>query len=223
MLFDFDGVIADSKDAYTAQMRETLEYFSDLEISDEIIKSRVGNTDQKDDFIEFLKTDDSIVLDDALKMYVGLTGKYAFLRTLFPDVNKTLETIKRHHYTGIVSRKSQERMDFWLKYFNISHLFDYPIGTLEKTKTPAIQKIMNYYQIPNNRTLMIGDTEFDIKSAKNAGVVSVAAIYDNPNPQKLLELNPDYVLEKFENIIEIIEELCEKIFGEENPATNLNR
>ena len=210
VIFDFDGVIADSKDAYTAQMRETLESFSNVPFSDEDIKSRVGNTDQIDDFREFLKTDDSQILDSAIKMYTDLTEKYAFLRTLFPNVASTLDQIKKKHYTCIVSRKSQERMEFWLKYFNISQYFDYPIGTLERTKAKAIRKLMNYYEIPSDRTLMIGDTEFDIVSAKQARVISVAALYDNPNPQKLLDLSPDYTIEKFENILLILEELCEK-------------
>ena len=210
VIFDFDGVIADSKDAYTAQMRETLESFSDIQFSDEEIKSRVGNTDQIDDFREFLKTDDPQIIDSAIKMYSDLTGKYAFLRTLFPNVASTLDQIKAKHYTCIVSRKSQKRMEFWLKYFNLSQYFDYPIGTLEKTKAKAIQKLMNYYEIPIERTLMIGDTEFDITSAKQARVISVAALYDNPEPQKLLNLSPDYTIDKFEDILLILEELSEK-------------
>ncbi len=210
VIFDFDGVIADSKDAYTAQMRETLESFSDIQISDEDIKARVGNTDQMDDFKEFLKTDDSKIIDSAIKMYTDLTGKYAFLRTIFPNVASTLEQIKKNHFTCIVSRKPQDRMEFWLKYFNLSQYFDYPIGTVERTKAKAIQKLMNYYEIPPERTLMIGDTEFDITSAKRARVLSIAALYDNPEPQKLLDLSPDYTIKKFEDILQILEELCEK-------------
>jgi len=214
VIFDFDGVIADSKDAYTAQMRETLESFSNVTFSDDDIKSRVGNTDQKDDFSDFLRTDDPNIIDSAIKMYADLTSKYAFLRTLFPNVASTLDQIKKKHYTCIVSRKSQERMEFWLKYFNISQYFDYPIGTLERTKATAIQKLMNYYEIPIDRTLMIGDTEFDIISAKKASVLSVAALYDNPEPQKLIDLSPDYTIEKFEDILLILEEVCKRTSGE---------
>ena len=210
VIFDFDGVIADSKEAYTAQMRETLESFSNISFTEEEIRSRVGNTDQSDDFKEFLKTDDPQTIDAAIKMYSDLTGKYAFLRSLFPNVTSTLDQIKRRHFTGIVSRKSQERMEFWLNYFKISQYFDYPIGTLERTKATAIQKLMNYYGIPTERTLMIGDTEFDIKSAKRARVISVAALYDNSEPQKLLALSPDYTIDKFEDILTILDELIVK-------------
>lgn len=206
IIFDFDGVLADSKEAYTTQMQKTLEFFTNKEIPTKEIKSRVGNTDQRDDFKEFLETDDSSVIDSAIQMYVDLTEEYAYMRTLYPNVRAVLEEIHRNHFTGIVSRKPQERMEYWLNHFKITHLFDIPIGTLERTKTPAIQRIINKLKISKSKTFMVGDTAFDIKSAKSAEVHSILALYGASKPEDVLKLKPDFVIKDIMEILEILED-----------------
>ncbi len=206
IIFDFDGVLADSKNAYTTQMQRTLEVFTNKSISTEEIKSRVGNTDQRDDFREFLGTDDPAIIDSAIKMYVELTEEYAYMRTLYPGVKKVLEEINEKHFTGIVSRKPQDRMEYWLNHFKITHLFDIPIGTIERTKTPAIQKIMYELNMDINKTFMVGDTEFDIQSAKDADVHSILALYGASEPDKVLKLNPDYTISNITEILNIVNE-----------------
>ncbi|MBY9000957.1 MAG: HAD family hydrolase, partial [Candidatus Heimdallarchaeota archaeon] len=194
IIFDFDGVLVNSKDAYAAQMKDTIENISKKTLSLKILSSRVGNTDQKDDFKYFLQTEDEDVISEAVKMYDELTPKYEHMRTLYPGIRNIVETLFDKHYTGIVSRKSQKRVEYWLNFFKIQNYFDYPIGTVENTKSYAIKRIKNHYSISDKRTLMIGDTEFDIKSAKEAGVISVAATYGSSNPDELIKLQPDYII-----------------------------
>lgn len=220
IIFDFDGVLADSKEAYAMQMQETVEHFSGKKLSEEVFKERVGNTDQKQDFIEFLENDDSELLDSAIQYYVDITDKYSFLRSLYSGVSETLEELKKTNYIGLVSRKSQERMEKWLQHFKITHLFDKPIGTLEKTKSKAIVQIMNEFGIPNNRTLMIGDTEFDIQSAQQARVKTVFAHYGAATPEKVLELNPDYTINNITELIALVDSLKKTM---NSSATDLNR
>ena len=205
IIFDFDGVLADTKSAYTMQMQKTLENFTNKEISTKEIRSRVGNTDQRDDFIEFLGTKDPEIIEAAIEMYVQLTEEYSYMRTLYPGVRDIIEKLNKEHYTGIVSRKPQERMEYWLNHFKITHLFDMPIGTIERSKAPAIQKIMNELKIEKSKTFMIGDTEFDIQSAKKAEVHSILALYGASEPEKVLRLNPDYQISNLSEIFNIIE------------------
>ena len=207
IIFDFDGVLANSKDAYAAQMKETIESISKKTFSKEIFSERVGNTDQKDDFKFFLETDDSEVIMEAVMKYEELTPKYEHLRSLYPGIRKIVSSLHNTHYTGIVSRKPQERMEYWLNFFNIQDHFDYPIGTVESTKSHAIRRIMTHYGFSYERTMMIGDTEFDIKSAKEAGVISVAATYGSSKPNELLKLKPDFVLNNPDEITVVVNEV----------------
>ena len=98
-------------------------------------------------------------------------------------------------------------MDYWLNHFNITHFFDIPIGTIENTKAHAIKRIMKKLKIPKSRTLMIGDTEFDIISAKGAGVHSVLALYDAADLDKALKAEPDYCINKLSEVFDVIESI----------------
>ncbi|MFW9852183.1 MAG: HAD family hydrolase [Candidatus Thorarchaeota archaeon] len=210
VIFDFDGVLSNSKEAYANQMLETLEFFSITNITLEEVKARVGNTDQTLDFIEFFQTNNQALIDSAMKKYVELTEKYAYQRELFPGVIEILEVLHKKNFLAIVSRKPQERMDYWLKHFNITHFFDIPIGTIENTKADAIKHIMGELKISKSRTIMVGDTEFDILSAKRAGVYSVLALYDAADPENALKSEPDYCINKLSEIFDVIEKIKQK-------------
>jgi len=212
IIFDFDGVLANSKDAYAAQMKETIESISKKTFSEEVFSQRVGNTDQKDDFRFFLETEDKKVIIKAVKKYEELTPKYAHLRSLYPGIREIIESLHNTHYTGIVSRKPQHRMEYWLNFYDIQDYFDYPIGTVENTKSHAIKRIMTHYGFSNKRTIMIGDTEFDIKSEKEAGVITVAATYGSSKPDDLLDLKPDFVLNEPKEIKVLVDKVLKNCY-----------
>ena len=203
IIFDFDGVLANSQTAYACQMQETVEYFTKQKIPIEVFLKRGGNTDQAQDFMEFLGTDDFEKIDKAIIHYVSLTEKYSYLRELYPEVRSTLEELRKTHLIGLISRKTHERMLKWLHHFKITHLFDKPIGTLENSKAKAIDEIRAEFQVNTERTLMVGDTEFDMTSAKDAGVSSVLALYGAEKPQAALALDPTYVINSIDEILEI--------------------
>ncbi len=207
IIFDFDGVIVDSKDAYALQMQDTIEKVSGLKIDKRVFEERVGNTDQKSDFIEFLKTEETEIINQAVQIYASLTDKYSSLRKLFPKVRTSLFRINKKYYTGIVSRKSQNRLERWLEYYEIADFFDVVIGTLENSKAKAILRIAEKLSVSKENTVMIGDTEFDIISAKDAEVISIVAMYGTTQPKKVLELKPDYQIRSFDEIELLVEQI----------------
>ncbi|MHA1305078.1 MAG: HAD family hydrolase [Candidatus Heimdallarchaeaceae archaeon] len=201
VIFDFDGVLVNSKKGYALQMQETIHQLSGKEFHIDEFAKRVGNTDQLADFKLFLETEDEDVLKQALEVYNSLTPKYTNLRELFPNVIRTLEELREYSHIGVVSRKSQSRLQFWLDYYHMTHLIDIPIGTLEYSKALAINKIRNELSVAPEHTIMVGDTVFDIKSAKEARVKSAVAAYDSLMLEEILALEPDFVLHKIEDII----------------------
>ncbi len=207
IIFDFDGVIVDSKEAYALQMQDTIEKVSGIKIDKHVFEERVGNTDQKSDFIEFLKTEDAEIISQAIQTYISLTDEYSSLRKLFPKVKASLFSINQRYYTGIVSRKSQNRLEKWLDYYKIADFFDVIIGTLENSKAKAILRIAEKLSISKENTVMIGDTEFDIISAKEAEVISIVAMYGTTQPKKVLELKPDYQIRSFDEIEILVEQI----------------
>ena len=90
---------------------------------------------------------------------------------------------------------------------------DYPIGTVEDCKSHAIRRIMNHYKISIDRTLMIGDTEFDMQGAKEAGVISVAAMYGSSKPEELSKMQPDFSISSPTQIYDVIDEIVNEDYS----------
>ena len=81
----------------------------------------------------------------------------------------------------------------------------YTIDKFEKhiTKEEMIIDILKKYNLEKSETCMIGDAVSDMKAAKSAGVVAVAATWgygDNKKP----------LIENADRVINLIEELCQK-------------
>jgi phosphoglycolate phosphatase len=59
-----------------------------------------------------------------------------------------------------------------------------------------LREILSDLDIKPERALMIGDTQFDIEMAHNAGVAAVAVAQGAHNPAKLLQKGPMVILER---------------------------
>ena len=53
-----------------------------------------------------------------------------------------------------------------------------------------LQRIMTSLAVPPENTLMIGDTEYDMQMAQNAGVAALAVSYGVHSPERLLAYQP---------------------------------
>ena len=207
VIFDFDGVISDSKKAYALQMQETIKKISGKDISISEFDKRGGNTDQIDDFKHLLQTKDKNILDKASKTYQELTVKYKDMRKLYPKVKETLKKVREMCKIAIVSRKEQKRLIEWINYYSIGDLIDKAIGTLEHSKAPAIKRILSEFGCKPEEALMVGDTAFDIVSAKEAGVRSVLAKYGTTMYDEAIEKEPEFIIESIEEIVSLVKRL----------------
>ena len=207
VIFDFDGVISDSKRAYALQMQETIKKISGKNISISEFDKRGGNTDQIDDFRHLLQTEEKSILDNASKIYQKLTVKYKLMRKLYPGVKETLKQVREICKIAIVSRKNQKRLIEWINYYSIGDLIDKAIGTLDHSKAPAIKKLLSEFDCKPEEALMVGDTAFDIVSAKEAKVRSVLAKYGTTMYEEAIEKEPDFIIESIEEIVSLVKRL----------------
>ena len=60
-------------------------------------------------------------------------------------------------------------------------------------------------QLTKKEVLYIGDSEVDIKTAQNAGLCSVFVSWGFREYEQVKDLRPDYVINRPEEIIELIE------------------
>lgn len=76
-------------------------------------------------------------------------------------------------------------------------------GVKKPDPKPVFDLIKKTNSIPE-KTIMIGDSENDIKAAKAAGIASLAVLYGYTDIARIKEHKPDYIVEKPEEIIKIV-------------------
>ena len=53
--------------------------------------------------------------------------------------------------------------------------------------------------------IMVGDTAFDIKTANNAGIKSIACLYAMTKKEEFKEVNPTYYINDFKEILNLVD------------------
>ena len=174
LLFDLDGTLLNTNKLIIESFKYTLKKHLDMDVDDWTILryfgeplmttlERFSKADAKDMFDTYIEYNESIH-DDMIEV--------------FGDVDIVLRDIKKMGCkTAIVTSKRKVLAKRGLELFDLLKYFDDVIA-LEDTKKhkPEPEPILEALRRLNGKkqeALMIGDSEFDIKCAYNAGVDSV--------------------------------------------------
>jgi phosphoglycolate phosphatase-like HAD superfamily hydrolase len=65
--------------------------------------------------------------------------------------------------------------------------------------------------VPLSRCVMVGDMHTDINMGKSVGSVTIGVLTGIFTKEKLLELNPDFIIDSVADIPEIIDEILELV------------
>jgi phosphoglycolate phosphatase len=114
--------------------------------------------------------------------------------SLFEGVLPMLAALKvRGHLLAVATGKSRRGLDealgsaALLGVFDASRTADQTAG---KPDPLMLRELMAEFDVPPERTLMIGDTTHDLQMAINAGCASVAVSYGAHEPEVFDALNP---------------------------------
>ena len=109
---------------------------------------------------------------------------------------------------AVVSNKADFAVQTLVKkYFN--GIFDFSVGEKEgirrKPFPDSVFNAMEYLGADKNTTVYVGDSEVDVETAFNSGIPCIAVTWGFRDKMVLEKLNPGYIVEIPEQIIEIIE------------------
>ncbi len=113
---------------------------------------------------------------------------------LFPGARWVLETLRsRGLLLAIATGKSRRGLERVLVSTGFKEYFHATCCADEMPSKPhpaMLQHLMAILAVPPERTLMIGDTEYDMQMARNAGVAALAVGYGVHSPDRLLSYHP---------------------------------
>lgn len=113
---------------------------------------------------------------------------------LFPGVVDMLAELReRGHFLAIATGKGRIGLDKALAETNLRHTFDFTRCADETRSKPhpqMLDEIMDRLGVAREDTLMVGDTEYDMQMANNAGISCLAVSYGVHEKARLLDCNP---------------------------------
>ena len=202
IVFDFDGTIADTLSVVIRIANKFAEHYGYKKIPlSDLPKLREKKPSQvlKHLGISIFKL--PIV---ARKIRFEMNKEIVHLETAV-DLRKTLVNLKEKGCVlGILTTNSRENVIEFLKNNNLE-LFDFVYaGRAVYGKSRLLKKLMKDKTIPHEDPIYVGDEIRDIEAAKKAGIRVIGVAWGYNSKDALQKAKPDHVVEKPEELQEII-------------------
>ena len=205
-VFDLDGTLTDSSETIYRATIKTFERFGRMvHLPKEELDKRIG------EHFQTIFDDLNIHVDDVEEFInVYKTIYFDFINTtkLYPGVEEILSSLKeKGKKIALLTTKGQEQAQNILHHFKLEKYFDEIMGRRkgikEKPSPEPLLHICNSLSIIPLQTMMIGDTEVDIRCGKNAGTKTCAAAWGYRSKIILENEKPDYIAENINQLLSI--------------------
>jgi phosphoglycolate phosphatase len=186
VIFDLDGTLVDSAPDLTAALNHTMRTIGLPEIGAHEVRHMVGHGARA--LINKAVTAAGTTLDDASfdAAFVTFLDYYAEHvadgTTAFPNVIATLGLLREHGVKlGVCTNKPQRLTDLLLETLGMSHWFGAILGadavTEKKPHAGHLTATVDRLGGDLRRTVMVGDSQTDVDTARNAGTPVVAVSF----------------------------------------------
>ncbi len=178
LVFDLDGTLIDSAQDLAVSMNATRQHFGLAPLDPKLIYSYVGNGVAVLVKRAVAAEAGEAVLDDALAFFLRFYRAHALEHTkLYPGVREAIEALAGAGHTLSVLTNKPARISFDIIVgLGLGACFARIYGgdsfASKKPDPIGILTLMSESGATSERTIMIGDSSVDIRTARNAGVRS---------------------------------------------------
>jgi len=200
VVFDCDGVMFDSRQSNINYYNHVRHHFNlPSLVEDEISYVHMHTADESIKYI-FKETE---LTDQALEYRKKMDyGPFIPDMILEPDLKELLKTLKPKVGLAVATNRSNTIGDV-LKTHDLSQYFDIVVSSLDvnhpKPHPESIFKILEFFQVDQNKCIYIGDSPIDYQTAKAANVIFVS--YQNP------ELKADFQVRRLREILDVMKSI----------------
>ena len=203
IIFDFDGVIVDSNNAYEHVFERLAKKYS-VKIKKDEILHHFGEHPSR--IIGDIFGSDKKIYQE----YMKITSQKKFIRKirLIPNSKKTLSKLKKSYRLALASGAAKDTFFHILKKFALEVYFDVILsGDDVKESKPSpeiIEKILKKNKIMNTEAIYVGDAPNDIIAAKRAGVKVAVVLTGVLNRKEAKAMKADYIIKDISKLEELI-------------------
>lgn len=195
VIFDFDGVLVDSKQQWIYSFKTALERHN-IKMSDDFIEHEIGPT-IPEVLRVLLLTQQIKVTDELVEDVKSISESPEGLSRVnpFPDAKKTLLLLREHGIkTALVTNTHRSLIELLFKKYGWEGLFDsvvtYEDCTKHKPDPQPVTITIERLDVKPRETIVVGDTTLDMRMAKTAETEAIG-ILSGWHSQKKLEKYTD--------------------------------
>jgi phosphoglycolate phosphatase-like HAD superfamily hydrolase len=202
LLFDFDGVLADT---LADMLRFAQEVCDELGVQHTVIESDLSELE----VMSFATLGRACGTPEALvdEFVRRCTGKFAARKSppdIFAGLAEVVRKLAERHVLAIVTGNTEGNVRAFLKEHGLADCFRAVYGL--DTPGSKVEKILmarRYSAAEGEAVFMVGDSLSDVRAAKEAGVKSIAVSWGHQSLEKLVAEAPDHVVRFPGELIEI--------------------
>lgn len=209
IIFDFDGVLIDSTEAVIRIIRKMAGF--------SLNKEERKMADWDIDHFRNLSSDELYFKFPKWKIAIAvLYGRRKisqYIKNIEPieGIREELLKLKRAGYTmGIASSNSYENIVTFLRV-NEMEIFDFVYsGSVFLKKEKKLKKILCAHNFDSRDVVFVADETRDIDAARKNNLKIIAVSWGNTNKDVLRRYNPDYIIDKPEELSPLINQIYGK-------------
>ncbi len=211
VVFDVDGTLVDSQANIVACMREAF-LWNGLPPPEAAAVRRIVGLALPEAVRHLLGRDDpdlqTRIVDHYRDAFRRRTGTPAFREPLFPRARETLRTLhEAGHLLGLATGKSRAGVERFLRQHALEGLFT-TVQTADRHPSkphPAmVLAAMAETGMEAARTVVVGDTVFDVRMAVAARARAVGVAWGNHPPEELTRAGATHILDDFARLPELL-------------------
>ena len=194
LVFDWDGTLADSLNHIVTTMQQASRALGIETRSTEEIRNIIGlgmNEAMAQLYPDLSRDEVAALIQRYREYYLGVKLQPA---QLYPHAQQTLASLQDAGYLlAVATGKSRRGLQRALQETGLADMFHASCCADEAFSKPhpqMLENIMAELGAAPGETLMIGDTEYDLEMARNAGAAAIAVCYGAHHPRRLLAHEP---------------------------------
>ena len=204
LLLDLDGTVVDTHELIFQCYDKTMRQHCGCQGSRQVLQQCTG-LHLRDIFSATLAHYQLPVSDQLLSEAIAIYREHLRANetavSTFPGMRESLiEFVRRGWRLAIVTTKPRVSALRHLESQGLTHLFEIVIAGDEcqnlKPHPEPFLKALQALEVGSAESVGVGDSEHDIRSARAAGLITVGACWGTMNRDKLLEAEPDFLVEK---------------------------
>jgi len=192
ILFDMDGVLVDSLDAWRISLNRALKTFHHNEISREEFIEQYWGHDLYDNLDRMgLSHEIGTVCNTIYNDQVAMIK-------LYPKTKETLDNLATFK-KGLITNTPKTSTVHILKQFDLDRYFDVVVTSDDVTKSKPnpeiVLKACRHLGVTPEHAVLVGDTKSDVKAGKAAGCIVVG-----------MNIKADYTITELSQLLDIVKQ-----------------